>query len=192
MNQRNRLHPFQNFKEMTLTPDEQSRLISACDRLSDRLIFSLALTQGIRREDFSRIEKRDVVGAEDRLEIRVPMEFGRQLRKISPAMAELILEYLKVCPEDSDRLIPFEPRVLWDHLQKACSRASILPPQGRKNRPMFSLRVSAAHNWYRQGVPPSEVARRLGISEAAAILYYHPETTLFRQQVVRLDGRVQT
>lgn len=155
------------YRSNSLTLEEQERLYSVLDRLEDMVLFRLALTTGIRREDICAIE----TGRIDFDNRRLTFWESKKRRDWTVPLTEEVTQALRWYTgtrKGERRLFSFTGRTAYNKLQAALKKAGIT-----KELSFHDLRRSFVKTAKRRGLSPKAVAQITG--DTLAVIQEHYE-----------------
>lgn len=144
------------YRSNSLTPEEQERLVSVLDTLEDMVLFKLALSSGIRREDIVGIE----VGRIDLDLRRLTFWEGKKSRDWTIPLTEGVVQVLKMwisTRPGKRQLFDFTGRTAYNKLQRALLKAGI-----KKELSFHDLRRTFIKTAKKRGLSPKAVSQITG------------------------------
>lgn len=155
------------YRSNSLSVDEQARLFEVTDTLEDLVLFRLALTTGIRREDLTSIE----LGGIDLDSRRLTFWESKKKRFWTVPLASSVMpdlrRYLNSLPSGTKQLFGFSGRTAYNRLQKFLGKAGI-----SKQVAFHDLRRSMMKTAKKRGLSKQAVAQITGDSYRTIEQYY--------------------
>jgi len=145
------------YRSNSLSIEEQERLLSVTDTFEDLVLFRLALSTGIRREDITGIE----VGNIDLENRRLRFWESKKRRwweiPLTVESCQEIKRFLNTFPNGRKKLFDFTGRTAYNRLQKYLEKAGI-----KKELSFHDLRRTFIKTAKRRGLSPKAVSQITG------------------------------
>jgi integrase len=160
---------FESYTIRALSESEYKLMLTKCNTLEDEILIRLAVENGLRRIDISKVELGNVQGEKliyfehkKRRSLSVPL---------SPGLAQRIEQYKKTLPKNTKYLFswgksPHGDSTAWRRFQKLCELTGI------DGRPFHCLRGTCIKLLQKKGWSLNEVAKLIGDDPATVQLYY--------------------
>lgn len=142
--------------ERAFTRREFELLLAHTNTYEDKLLFSLAVATGMRREDIVRVELVNIYPTEGKILYHERKKKRIKEVYISPNLMLIIVQHTGILPKGQKKLFGFSGRTAYTHLQDACLRAGIPP------RPFHALRATCVKFCQTAGWSPEETAKHIG------------------------------
>lgn len=150
-----------------MTLEEQYVFLSGIDNYEDLVLFKLAVTTGIRREDIVKIELSGLDMEQDTITFWEAKKRRNWTVPIHPETKVELQRYLKTIPKGQKTLFTFTGRTAYNHLQKYLQKAGI-----KKELSFHDLRRTFVKNAKRRGLSPKAVSQITGDRLSTVQEYY--------------------
>ena len=155
------------YRSNSLTLSEQELLLNVVTNYQDLVLFKLALTTGIRREDIVGIELQGVNLEDDTLTFWEAKKKRFWTVPIHPEAKLEVQRYLKTIPKGQKKLFTFCGKTAYNHLQYYLKKAGITKPIS-----FHDLRRSFVKTARKKGLSPKAVSQITGDSLHTIEEYY--------------------
>jgi len=141
--------------ERALTRTEYNKMLAVIDNVEDELMLKLAVSTGIRREDFFNIKIADIDLDQMKLTFYEAKKKRSRTVDLETDVVLLIRKHLKTFAK-REKLFSFTGRSGWNHFNHWCDIAEI------PRRPFHAIRGTTAKFCQAAGWPIEKTAKLLG------------------------------
>jgi integrase len=163
--------PFESYTLKALSDTEYKKVLAACGTLEDELLMRLAVENGFRRIDISKIEVKNVDLENSKLLYYEHKKKTFRTVPISAGVVQLFRKYFDTLPKRTKYVFSwgkseFGDFTAWRRFQKLCDTAGI------ERRPFHALRGTCIKFHQKRGWNLNEVSKLIGDDPATVQLHY--------------------